>query len=101
MNPDANLLDTPALAAWLSINTRHVRRLIQERRIPFIKVGRLVRFDPEAIERWLDENRSDRQTTAASRPLPTATVPLPSRPRRRSAPTAPSHPRGEQLRLDS
>jgi hypothetical protein len=27
MNPEANLLDIPALAAWLSINTRHVRRL--------------------------------------------------------------------------
>jgi len=101
MNPGANLLDTPALAAWLSINPRHVRRLIQERRIASIKVGRLVRFDPEAIERWLDQNRSDRQTSAASPPLLTATVQVPLRQRRRSAPTAPSHPRGEQLRLDS
>ena len=70
MNPEANRLDSPALAARLSITTRHVRRLIQERRIPFIKVGRLVRFDPEAIERWLDENRSDRQTRAGSPPPP-------------------------------
>jgi hypothetical protein len=30
---------------------------VSERRIPFIKWGRLLRFDPAEIEAWLDEAR--------------------------------------------
>jgi excisionase family DNA binding protein len=48
------LLDPPALAARLSISERHVRRLVAERRIPFVKVGRFVRFDPGAVAAWLE-----------------------------------------------
>jgi len=40
------LLDSEALAAHLGITECHVRRLVAERRIPFVKVGRFVRFDP-------------------------------------------------------
>lgn len=57
--PDEVLLDPPALAARLSITERHVRRLVAERRIPFVKVGRFVRFEPSAIARWLSDNAVD------------------------------------------
>ena len=98
MTPDTKLLDIPAVAEWLSINPRHVRRLIQERRIPFMKVGRLVRFDPGAIAVWLDENRSDGPSSNAPR---SATAPVPSAPRRRPAQAVPprSDRPSEQLRL--
>ena len=33
----------------LGVEVRHVRRLVAERRIPFIKRGHLLRFDPAAI----------------------------------------------------
>jgi len=46
------LLDINAVAARLNITVRHVRRLIAERRIPFLKVGKLLRFDPVEIARW-------------------------------------------------
>ena len=36
---------------------RHVRRLVFERRIPFVKVGRYVRFDAHEITRWIDDHR--------------------------------------------
>jgi len=40
------LLDIHAVAQALGITSRHVQRLVAERRIPFLKVGRFVRFDP-------------------------------------------------------
>jgi excisionase family DNA binding protein len=50
------LLDQSALAAHLGITERHVRRLVAERRIPFVKVGRFVRFDPAAVTEWLERS---------------------------------------------
>ncbi len=51
------LWDIGTVATRLGVETRHVRRLVSERRIPFIKWGRLLRFDPSEIEAWLDEAR--------------------------------------------
>lgn len=45
------------VADRLGVQVRHVRRLVNERRIPFIKWGHLLRFDPLEIERWLDGAR--------------------------------------------
>ena len=50
----ARLLDITSLAEYLGVNTRHVRRLVAERRVPFIKWGHLIRFDPVEIQAWLD-----------------------------------------------
>lgn len=51
------LLDIDQLAGHLGTSHRHIRRLIAERRIPYVKVGRLVRFDPNEIAQWLEGNR--------------------------------------------
>ena len=48
------LLDVASLAERLGVTERFVRRLVAERRIPFLKLGKFVRFDPRAIESWLD-----------------------------------------------
>lgn len=48
------LLDVTGLAEWLGVTERFVRRLVAERRVPFLKLGEFVRFDPRAIESWLD-----------------------------------------------
>ena len=48
------LMDLVAVAHRLGVNQRHIRRLVAERRIPFLKWGHLLRFDPEDIEEWLD-----------------------------------------------
>ncbi len=52
-----DLLDITEVARHLGVNVRHVRRLIAERRIPFIKWGHLIRFDPAEIVEWLARNR--------------------------------------------
>lgn len=44
------LLDIGDLAELLNISVRHVRRLVAERRVPYLKVGHLVRFEPAAID---------------------------------------------------
>ena len=51
------LLDIDAVALALGVTRRHVQRLVAERRIPFLKVGRFVRFDPAALNVWLDQQR--------------------------------------------
>ena len=51
------LLDIHAVADRLGVNVRHVRRLVAERRIPFIKWGHLLRFDPVEVDAWLDGAR--------------------------------------------
>jgi len=51
------LLDIDVLAEWLATTPRHVRRLVAERRVPFVKVGHFVRFDPEDITRWIEEQK--------------------------------------------
>ncbi len=58
-DPDSlpHLLTIDQLVERLGTSNRHIRRLIAERRIPYLKVGKLVRFDPDEITRWLDDSR--------------------------------------------
>jgi excisionase family DNA binding protein len=51
------LMDLPTVARRLGVNHRHIRRLVAERRIPYVKWGHLLRFDPDEIEAWLDRAR--------------------------------------------
>jgi excisionase family DNA binding protein len=51
------LIDLAAVARRLGVNQRHIRRLVAERRIPFVKWGHLLRFDPDEIEAWVDRAR--------------------------------------------
>jgi excisionase family DNA binding protein len=68
LRPD--LVGIPWVAKRLGVTPRHVRRLIAERRIPFVKWGHLVRFDPAEIELWLNDARRPAQVEAQShRPI--------------------------------
>lgn len=51
------LLDIEGVAEHLGVSVRHVRRLVAERRIPFIKWGHLLRFDPDEIAAWIGCSR--------------------------------------------
>lgn len=52
-----SLLSIEQLADWLGVTDRFIRRLVAERRIPFLKIGKFIRFDPAEIEPWLDSQR--------------------------------------------
>ncbi len=45
------------LAERLCVTHRYVRRLVDERRVPFLRVGRFIRFGPDEISAWLDRSR--------------------------------------------
>jgi len=49
------------VAKALCVTERHLRRLIAERRIPFVKVGYFIRFDPDEIARWVAAQRVEVQ----------------------------------------
>ncbi len=49
-----HLVSIEDLAEHLGVSVRHVRRLVSERRIPFHKWGRLLRFDIDEVNTWLD-----------------------------------------------
>jgi excisionase family DNA binding protein len=51
------LLDINATASKLGTTVRHIRRLVAEKRIPYLKVGHLLRFDPDEITTWLQQSR--------------------------------------------
>jgi len=54
-----SLLDINEVALRLAVSPRHVRRLVSERRIPFVKWGRLVRFERGDVEAWIAAQRQD------------------------------------------
>lgn len=50
------LMDVEGVAIYMHTSVRHVRRLVQDRRVPFLKVGGLLRFRRDDIDGWLDEH---------------------------------------------
>ncbi len=63
---ERRLISIDDLATTLGVSVRHIRRLVSERRIPFHKWGRLLRFDVDEIERWIDASLVDASDWEAS-----------------------------------
>jgi excisionase family DNA binding protein len=55
--PSAPLIDIELAAVRLGVSTRFMRRLVDERRIPFHKIGKYVRFDPSDLDRFATQGR--------------------------------------------
>jgi excisionase family DNA binding protein len=54
---ESGLLSVDQVAQQLGVDSRFVRRLIHERRIAYVKVGRHVRVEPEKLAEWIAANR--------------------------------------------
>ena len=54
---DRRLVDIDGAADRLGVPVRHVRRLVAERRIPYIKWGSRLHFDPVEIDAWIQRHR--------------------------------------------
>jgi len=61
------LLTVDAAAERLSTSPRFIRRLIAERRIEFVKVGRHVRISESALADFIDAGRVEPLTNAGIR----------------------------------
>ncbi len=59
MGETPQLLDYETASTRLGTTPRHLRRLVTERRIPFVKVGRFVRFDPADLDAYIAANRTE------------------------------------------
>lgn len=53
---EKRFLGITELAQYLGIAKGTVYVWVCHRKIPFLKVGRLVKFDVRKIEKWLEEN---------------------------------------------
>ncbi len=52
------LVSVGELASFLNVSTAVIYRLIGEGTLPYVRVGRQVRFSPTAIRQYLDAQRS-------------------------------------------
>jgi excisionase family DNA binding protein len=66
------LLDTAGLEERLGVGERFVRRLVNERRIPYLKIGRHVRFDAAGVDAWIRDNRVEAMQPVTSRAMTSA-----------------------------
>lgn len=53
------LTDVAGIAEYLGLTEGAVRQLVQRRRIPFVRVGRLLRFDLRVIDQWIETNTTE------------------------------------------
>ncbi len=51
------LLTVRDVAAVLRVDEKTIRRLISARRIPCVRIGRQIRFDPSDVVRWVSARR--------------------------------------------
>ncbi len=56
-SPWDRILTVDEAAAYLNVTSRFVRRLVAERRVSYLKVGRLVRFDTKDLDEFLRQGR--------------------------------------------
>jgi len=57
-----HLITIEELADHLGVTVRHIRRLIAEKRVPYVKWRYFIRFDPDEIARWLADARRPQQS---------------------------------------
>jgi excisionase family DNA binding protein len=51
------LVDVTGAAAYLGVSPRFIRRLVAERRVTFVRLGRHLRFDLADLDRFIDAGR--------------------------------------------
>jgi excisionase family DNA binding protein len=63
-------LSIPEAAVFLNVTDRWVRRAVRERRLPYLKVGRHVRFLVEDLEAFLADSRVEPAPAPGAVPEP-------------------------------
>jgi excisionase family DNA binding protein len=95
----ADLVDVEGAADYLDVGERMIRRLVAERRVAFVHVGRHVRFTRADLDSYIFENRVE-AVTARSRPATTSNM-TKRRPRKADAPSPTTRPQGCSPRVES
>ena len=50
------LLNIKEVADYTGLSSDTLYTMVSQRRIPYVKLGRLLKFDPRAIDAWITEN---------------------------------------------
>jgi excisionase family DNA binding protein len=66
--PSDQLLTVEAAAERMSTSVRFIRRLIAERRIEFVRIGRHVRISESALAAYIEAGRIEPMTADQIRP---------------------------------
>jgi excisionase family DNA binding protein len=53
---DRRLIDINELSELTGLSKNTIYCWVSQRRIPFVKCGRLTKFDLQKIEKWIEEN---------------------------------------------
>lgn len=48
-------MDVAGMAVYCGTSERKIRRLVHERKVPFLHLGGKLRFLPDRVDTWLDE----------------------------------------------
>lgn len=44
------------IAEYTGLSVRTLHRMVSQRRIPFVKMGRLIKFDRRAMDAWIERH---------------------------------------------
>lgn len=59
-NVDERLLTKKEIADFLNVSVKMIDRKVSMNKIPFLKIGRLVRFDKKRVLAWAEESNPTR-----------------------------------------
>lgn len=51
------LLNPEQVAQTLGFSVAHVYRMVSEKQLPYLRIGRQLRFEPDAIDAWLESRK--------------------------------------------
>ena len=54
---DTNLMDILAAANHLGVTKNTLYSWVSQKRIPYVKIGRLVKFDRDDIDAWIESQK--------------------------------------------
>ena len=55
-NSSNRLIDIKGAATYTGLSVHTVYTMVSQRRIPYVKVGRLVKFDLVLLDAWIKQN---------------------------------------------
>ena len=50
------LLIIEQAAAYTGLSTHTIYKMVSQRRVPFVKLGGALRFDPVELDKWIKQN---------------------------------------------
>lgn len=59
------LIDVPTLSRLLNVKEKTIYDWIRRDYVPYLKLGRLIRFDEDEIKEWLKSKKSDKLSAVA------------------------------------